>query len=140
MKKIKASNSVWSKILTTALLVILTRAALVLIFSILAYSGSDPDSRISLFSMLCRISCALLCGFWVSRAIGKGFSVATRSLLSAMVSLFLCSAETLVGKALAGGGEINVLLFVAAILASALGGYLSARKPTKSAKRRRKRK
>ena len=140
MKKIKASNSIWSKILTTAALVLLTRAALVIIFSLLAYSGSDPDSRIPLLAALCRVSCELLCGFWVGRAIGKDFSIATRALLSALVSLLLCTAETLVGKAMAGGGEVNALLFVAAIFASALGGYLSARKSKKPSRRRRKRK
>ncbi len=139
MKKIKASSSIWSKILTTAALVLLTRAALVLIFSLLAYSGSDPDSRISLFSTLCRISCELLCGFWVGRALSKDFSPLTRSLLAAISSLVLCCAETLVGKAMAGGGTVNVLLFVAAILASAIGGYLSARKIKKTSKKRRKR-
>ena len=139
MNKTKASRSPSGVIAITAALILSSRAAFVLLFSFLAYLGNDPDARIPLLSVLCRIFCELACGFLVGRALEKDFSQITRALIAALASLVLCAVETLIGRAMSGG-TVSVLLFVTAVMSSAAGGWLSARrKSVKPRKRKKKR-
>jgi len=112
-------------LITTALLIVGTRILLILLFSLFTYLTKDPGANVFLAALACKAVCDFLCGFMISRAIGRDFSLGTRLFFAFAVTTLLNVAELLLGKLVFPSYTTAFYMIPISVAASLLGAFLS---------------